>query len=114
MSARTETFCDFPIDGQPCGRKAQTPFEAWLGDAVLTADYCAKHVGAATAGLGGLGVAPRFTRTGRKQRKAYLGRSGRPFSNYEARQWLNAQGYAVGPGPGRLSAEHLDIYARAH
>jgi len=115
MSSRAVVTCDYPLpSGRACGKEADEHFEARLGALAFDADYCATHRKSFITALAKIGCAASAALLGRKRRDVHIGKSGIPFSTNEARQWLIAQGIAVSTGPGRISQEHLDLYAKAH
>ena len=114
MTSRSVVTCDYPVSGSACGKHADNHFEAKLGALSFDADFCndcrAKFIGELVV------IGPHATHSllGRKKRDVHIGRSGIPFSTSEARRWLLSEGIAVSTGPGRLSQEHLDLYAAQH
>ena len=106
--------CDYPVGEDVCGKEAANHFEAKFGPLSFDADFCAECRSKFIRDLTGIGAHASHALLGRKRRDVHIARSGIPFSTNEARKWLIEQGVAVSAGPGRISQEHLDMYAKAH
>jgi len=118
MSSRAVVTCDYPDAKNPgegvCGKHADNHFEAKLGALTFDADFCTDHRAKFIKDMAAIGARASHALLGRKRRDVHIGKSGIPFSTSEARHWLIAKGIAVSAGPGRISQEHLDLYAKSH
>lgn len=104
-------LCDVD-DG--CGKSAPHQVEAKVDGVIYRADICDEHIAACQETMTLFGFQPVASEVGGKRRDVHVGASGKPFTTADARAWLIEQGLRNGAARGRVSAEHLQLYAEAH
>lgn len=103
--------CDY---SKACPEPAVTTLELTFADVVYRADICDGHVEDMLKSVLKVGFRPTASIVDGKRRDVFVTSSGRPFTSAEARAWLVTQGLKEGTAKGRVSAEHLELYAAAH
>lgn len=107
--------CQFPlVDETPCGEDGNTTrLRLTWDNNQLVSYYCPSHLPEVMTGLGYLGMKPAVV-IDSKVRAMYTAASGAKFSAADARTWLREQGHLSGAVVGRLSRDHIQLYADTH
>lgn len=108
MAVKMIRSCDFE---QGCTNEASATVTLNRGDVVYRADICDDHASLLTESVN---LEPVAAQVGGKTRDVYTAASGKTFSAAEARRWLVDQGIKKGTSAGRVSMEHLELYAAQH
>ena len=111
MAVTMTLTCDY---SKACPEPAITTVELTFAEVVYRSDICDQHVEAMLQSVLKLGFRPIASLVDGKRRDVFVTSSGRPFTSAEARAWLVSQGLKEGTAKGRVSAEHLELYAAAH
>lgn len=111
MAVEMNHKCDF---AETCVTPAPYPIELTHADVVYRADVCPEHRDDFLETIRALGFRPIASLVQGKRRDVHVTASGKPFTSAEAREWLVSNGLKTGTAQGRISSEHLQLYANAH
>lgn len=107
--------CDFPTGGEICPNPAPVKVEMTVGEIVYRADVCEEHRPAMIDLLAeGFGFRPVAAWVNGRRRDAHLAASGEVFTTADVRDWAIEKGLSVRAGQGRVSNEHIELYAAEH
>lgn len=111
MAVKVLQSCDYM--NMECGKKAKA-IELIVDGIVHRADLCAEHRNEMFTMLQAMNLRPIGSIVNGKRVDVRIAKSGTPFTSADARVWLIEQGVLTGATSGRVSREHLDLYAANH
>jgi hypothetical protein len=98
-----------------CPNDAPYKVELTADDIVYRADVCADHKQDLVDSVReAFNFRPVASWVDGRRRDAHIAASGIVFTTADVRTWAIEQGLKVGAAQGRISAEHLELYAAAH
>lgn len=107
--------CDFPTGGDPCPNEAPLKVEMTVAEIVYRADVCETHRGDMVDLLReAFNFRPIAAWVDGKRRDAHIAASGEVFTTADVRAWAIEKGLRTGSAQGRVSIEHIELYAAEH
>ena len=107
--------CDFPNGKVECPEPAPIKVELTVGDIVYRADVCTGHRADMVQLLQeGFQFRPVAAWVDGKRRDAHVAASGEVFTTADVRAWAIDKGLKTGAAQGRVSLDHIELYAAEH
>jgi hypothetical protein len=115
MAVRMTRTCDYPMSDGECPEDAPNKIELTAAGIVYRVDVCDGHQDdLIDAVREAFNFRPVASWVQGKRRDAHVAASGAVFTTADVREWAIEQGLKVGAAQGRVSTEHVELYAAQH
>jgi hypothetical protein len=106
--------CDFPM-GPECPNDAPNKIELTAGDIIYRVDVCDGHQSEIVDALrDGFNFRPVAAWQNGRRRDVHVAASGAVFTTADVREWAIENGLKASATQGRVSLEHIELYAQEH